>query len=408
MSNNSGDPLLDAGKDVLGGVGELAVDWQSDPWDAETIVTEDGVDVVGANVPKNVQTLIRIALLVSLVAVLVIGLAGLWFVRQINPGGVVATPVNFTINEGDTLESVSNRLEQDGVITNATVFRWYVARKGGIVLLPGYYSLKPHDTAGNITRVLNTPPAQTFIKVTFPEGLTISQMAERLGSNVPYLTEEDFNLALKDQTIRSEFQPKDATSLEGLLFPDTYQVSGDDNETRVVQRMVQLMERVGRQEKINESQARVGYSAYKVLIIASMIEREAKVPQDRAKIARVIYNRLALGMPLAIDATLLYGADPEASFADLKAVDGPYNTYTRKGLPPTPIANPGRASISAALAPAPDPPLSDAICQGAPRGTKCQYLYYVLADAEGRHVFAATYEQHLANVEKARVAGLLK
>lgn len=212
-------------------------------------MTEDGVDVIGANVPKNVQALIRIALLVSLVAVLVIGLAGLWFVRQINPGGVVATPINFTINEGDTLKSVSNRLKRDGVITNATVFRWYVARKGGIVLLPGYYSLKPHDTAGNITRVLNTPPAQTFIKVTFPEGFTIAQMAERLGSKVSYLSIDDFNLALNDRTIRSEFQPKDVTSLEGLLFPDTYQVSGDDNETRIVQRMVQLMERVGRQEK---------------------------------------------------------------------------------------------------------------------------------------------------------------
>ncbi|MSO59263.1 MAG: endolytic transglycosylase MltG [Ilumatobacteraceae bacterium] len=408
MSNSTGDPLIDKESDVLGGVNELAADWEQDPWDIEPVVSLDDVGVTPTLVPKSFRLLVRAVFLASLALVLVVGLAGLWFVRQINPGGVASVPGNFTINEGDTLTSVTERLENDGIIVNAGVFRWYVARKGGIVLLPGYYSLKPHDTAGNIIRALNTPPAQTFVKVTFPEGFTIDQMAERLGLKVPYLSTEDFTLAAADKTIRSEFQPDDVTSLEGLLFPDTYQVSGDDDETRVIKRMIQLMERVGRQEKINESQSRVGYSAYKVLIIASMIEREAKVPQDRAKIARVIYNRLALGMPLEIDATLLYGTDPQATFADLKAVDGPYNTYARKGLPPTPIANPGRASISAALAPAPDPPLSDAICQGAPRGTKCQYLYYVLADAEGRHVFAATYNQHLANVEKARVAGLLK
>ncbi len=408
MSDSIGDPLLDREKNVLGSPHDLAADWEKDPWDEERVVFVEDVEESTPEVPKSVRLVVRTILLVCLVVVLVVGVAGLWFVRQINPGGVVGTPTNFTINEGDTLTNVSDRLEKDGIIVNATLFRWYVARKGGISLQPGYYLLRPRDTAGNISRALNTSPAQTFIKVTFPEGFTVAQMADRLGTEVSYLSTEDFKLAITDGTIRSEFQPEGVWNLEGLLFPDTYQVSGDDNETRVVKRMVQLMERVGRQEKINESEARVGYSAYEVLTVASMIEREAKVPQDRAKIARVIYNRLALGMPLGIDATLLYGAQPEANFGDLKANDGPYNTYTRKGLPPTPIANPGRASIAAALAPAPDPPLSDPICQGAPRGSKCQYLYYVLADTQGRHVFAATYEQHLINVEIARVAGLLK
>ncbi|MEY3818451.1 MAG: hypothetical protein RIT00_1176, partial [Actinomycetota bacterium] len=123
--------------------------------------------------------------------------------------------------------------------------------------------------------------------------------------------------------------------------------------------MLRLMERVGIQEGLDQAKAKVGRSPYEVLIIASLIEREAKLEVDRAKISRVIYNRLERGMPLQIDATLYYNADSSASFTDLKALDNPYNSYKFKGLPPTPIANPGRAAIRAALNPAPNPPLND-------------------------------------------------
>jgi UPF0755 protein len=190
-----------------------------------------------------------------------------------------------------------------------------------------------------------------------------------------------------------------------LLFPDTYQVSGEETESQVIARMVSLMERVGRQEGLDQSAEAVGMSAYETLIVASMIEREAKINEDRAKIARVIYNRLELGMPLQIDATLYYGAPDGATFAQLKESDSPYNSYRYEGLPPTPIANPGRAAIAAALNPAPNPPANDPICQGAPR--PCRYLYYVLSDDKGGHTFAATLEQHEQNVERSRAAGLL-
>jgi UPF0755 protein len=167
------------------------------------------------------------------------------------------------------------------------------------------------------------------------------------------------------------------------------------------------MERVGRQEGLEKSEEKVGLSPYEVLVVASMIEREAKVPDDRAKIARVIYNRLRRDMLLQIDATLRYGQPDELSIAELVEIDNPYNTYTRKGLPPTPIANPGRASIRAALNPAPNPPLSDPMCKDLKKSQRCEYIYYVIADKEGGHVFAATLEQHEANVEAARAAGLI-
>jgi len=126
--------------------------------------------------------------------------------------------------------------------------------------------------------------------------------------------------------------------------------------------MVDLMDLVVRQEDVATKAQALGLSPYQVLIIASMIEREAKVDEDRPKIARVIINRFQMGMPLQIDATLLYGHPAGTPISDVINLDTPYNTYLHTGLPLTPIANPGRASIQAAVNPAPDPSQGDPIC----------------------------------------------
>lgn len=211
-----------------------------------------------------------------------------------------------------------------------------------------------------------------------------------------------------DPTRRVPWRPDDIASLEGLLFPDTYQVSNADNEGQVIERMIELMERVALQEELEAGAERFGLTPYEVLIVASMIEREAKVDVDRALISRVIHNRLALGWNLEIDATLYYGADPDTPFPVLRETDSPYNTYRYAGLPPTPIANPGRASIRAALNPAPNPASGDRICAVLEDPTVgCAYLFYVLADDDGSHAFAVTFEQHQANIDAARAAGVL-
>ena len=381
-------------------------DWVVDPWDDPKGVPADSLD----SEPRDLAHLrgpVRNVLIVLVATVLLVGAAGLWTVHQLNPAGAPGAAVNFTVNEGDTLDSVATRLGDKGIISNVTLFKWYARSRGGIALLPGYYSLKPRDSAGNIISALSTPPAQTFVKVTFPEGYTVAQMGARLQDKVTFMSASDFVAATADGSVTSALAVKGVTSLEGLLFPDTYQVSGDDNEQRVVGRLAAMMERIARQENLEAGARALGYTPYEVLTVASIVEREAKVPEDRAKIAQVIYNRLARKMNLEVDATLLYGADPNASFADLKAKDSPYNTYLRSGLPPTPIANPGRAAIRAALAPAGAPKAGDEACTGLPKGTKCEFLYYVLADKDGQHVFATTYEQHLVNVQKARDAGVL-
>jgi UPF0755 protein len=112
-------------------------------------------------------------------------------------------------------------------------------------------------------------------------------------------------------------------------------------------------------------------------------------------------------MDLQIDATLFYGQPAGTKFSDVRYVDSPYNTYMHGGLPPTPIANPGRASIQAALHPAPPLSVGDPLCRDNPAGSECRLLFYVVSDADGHHVFAATEAQHNANVQAARDAGLL-
>jgi UPF0755 protein len=350
------------------------------------------------------------ASLLMVVALLVGGGVVLWLTRQIDPPGAAGDKVNFTIDKGDTLDSVSRRLEQQGIVTSAKVFRWYVDRKSGLAFVPGYYTVRKHDTMGNIVKVLRTPPALTFDKVTFPEGFTLDQVAKRLSSKITRLSSVKFLQVAASGQVRSQFQPDNVTSLEGLVFPDTYQIAGNEDELKVLQRLVKQMDRVGLREGLDQAPDKVGHTPYEVLVVASLVEREAKVDDDRAKIARVIWNRLDSKdpFPLQIDASLYYGQDPATPFATLKAIESPYNLYLHPGLPPTPIANPGAASIRAALNPAPDPPQS--ACPADPKSKKvvaCHYLYYVLADKDGHHAFATSLDEHNKNVAKAKAAGVV-
>lgn len=378
-------------------------DWFEDPWDDLDEVWRAETEPVAAQ-RRWIGVVLAVAAGLGIAALLIAGAVGWWLIRQLNPPGEAATSERFVVVANDTLDSVAKRLASEGFIAHAGVFSWYTERQGGLELEPGNYVLRPGDHVGNLLAVLRTPPSQTFTRVVIPEGFTIAQMGRRLEDRLSDLRGSRFEeLALEDGGVRSAYQPGDITSLEGLLFPDTYQIAGDETELRVLERMVRLMERVGRQEGIDESPL----DPYQVLIVASMIEREAKVDEDRAKIARVIYNRLFLGMPLQIDATLFYGQDPETPFPDLRALDTPYNTYMYDGLPPTPIASPGRASIRAALNPSANPPPGDPICQELSANQTCLYLYYVLTDTDGRHAFASTLEQHERNIAAAIEAGVL-
>ena len=199
------------------------------------------------------------------------------YTRQVNPVGDPGDPITFTVDAEDSVPTVASRLHEAGLVSSVGVFEWYVSHHGGLQLTPGYYVLRPNDHMGNIMRILRTPPSETYTKVTFPEGYTYEKMGLRLADKVPRLSAVDFNVAASDGTITSPLLPVGSTSLEGLLFPDTYQVSNSETAAQLVQRMVHLTERVAEQEDITTGSAAMLLTPYQVLIIASIIEREAKL-----------------------------------------------------------------------------------------------------------------------------------
>ena len=308
-------------------------DWRRDPWDEPGEIEPEDLEPLPPD-RKGGRRLGLAFLAIVVVLFLLAGLAGRWAIQQVSPPGEPGDPVNFTVNEGDTLETVATRLQDEGIITNARVFLWYVQWKGGLELQPGYFALRPMDDLGNIVRALRTSPEQTFTNVTFPEGYAVARMGARLETTVPRLTAANFIAAATTGQIRSELAPE-VTNLEGLLFPDSYQVGGSETEAEVVARLAQQMTRVANSVGIQKAPALTGRTPYEILIVASMIEKEAKVDEDRALIARVIYNRMFVNTPLQIDATLYYQQDSETPFSTLQALDSPVQHLP----PPRPAAH---------------------------------------------------------------------
>ena len=227
------------------------------------------------------------------------------------------------------------------------------------------------------------PLPEEVIRVTVPEGLTLEQMVDRLLSEMPLFDEDELRAALFSDRLRWEygtFEHRDR-AVEGLLFPDTYQLDEATvaDELGLILRMHQQFLRVVEQLDLVGRAAEFGLSPYEVVVLASLIEEEALLDGDRPKISRVIHNRLASGWRLGVDASSRYAVGKTAgepmTTEDLSVVSL-WNTRVVLGLPPTPIAAPGRASLEAALAP-----------------VAGSWMYYVRTDEggiPGAHTFATT------------------
>lgn len=289
------------------------------------------------------------------------------------------------IPEGASLDRIAHLLAQQGVIRQAWAFSWLARRQGRArVLHPGRYLLSPHQTPQTILEQLVAGNV-IVVKITFPEGFTLEQMAARaqdqgLGRAARYR-----ELASREAASFGVKGLPHGHSLEGYLFPDTYQLPWGADERALIRLQVDRFEEVWAElEKRYPSQK----SRHEVVTLASLIEREAKVEADRRLIAGVLHNRLTRGWRLEVDATVLYALGQHKArllYQDLQ-VDSPYNTYRHSGLPPGPIANPGRASLEAALNPAP---------------TDC--LYYV-ARPDGSHLFSRTLADHNRAKQQIRQA----
>jgi UPF0755 protein len=340
------------------------------------------------------RRLLTVALGVLAVLVLILGGVGVWVQRQIDPPGAAGAVHEIEIPKGSTSDDIGKLLAAEGIIKSDMVWGWYLRINGGGPFEAGIYELAENSAIGDVVRTLEAGPRPPDERsFTVPEGLTVHEILARLADPEKGL---GFDLAKMQQLldsgqVRSAVQPADQPSNEGILFPETYRVAADADELAVLKEMVGLLDRTMTDLNVASAQERFKLSPYEILIVASLVEEESKVPEDRPKVARVIYNRLKQGIPLGIDATSRYEAEIEGR--DRSDIDftsaSPYNTRRQKGLPPTPIASPGRASIEAALNPADGP-----------------WIYYVLQDAEGHHFFTASNSEFINAKRKCAEQGL--
>jgi UPF0755 protein len=314
----------------------------------------------------------RNRVLVALVAVVVVVVAGVfavWTAFVYLDRSLPATAVQVIIPRGSTLSDIAALLESRGIIRNALSFR-VLARIGHAdeEVRAGAYAFAPHETQAEILNQLRSGGAQIATWVTIPEGFTAAQIAQRLQD------EGIGRAAAFDRAFHGH---------EGYLFPSTYLVPLAATPDQVTRMLTDQFAKELPPDAAQRARA-LHVTLAQAVTVASLVEREAKIESDRPVIAGAIYNRLRLGMPLQVDATIEYALPEhksELSLHDLQ-IDSPYNTYQHAGLPPTPIANPGQPSLLAALHPA-----------------KTDDLYYVYC-GNGHHVFAKTLAEHQANVER--------
>lgn len=309
------------------------------------------------------------------------------------PIGTDDSPIVFVVNPGDTATAIGENLLAQGLITDAALFRNYVRYQGlDDDLEAGTYFLNLAQTLPEIAQAL-TDSSAASVTVRLLEGWRREEIAAAVDGNpLLHFSGADF-LAV---TGPGAAAPTDfavyvglpaGASLEGFLYPDTYAVPPDATATEFRDFLLTTFrERVG--AELQSAAAQAGRTLYEAVTLASIVEREAVFAEEQALIASVYLNRLDAGMTLDADPTVQYGIGnrggswwPDITVEDYRAVQSPYNTYLHAGLPPGPIASPSLSAIRAAIFPA-----------------ESTYFYFRADCAQsGHHVFAITFEEHVAN-----------
>ena len=299
-----------------------------------------------------------------------------YFNLPVNPGRGSAV---FTVKKGETVRSVSNNLKAEGFIRSDLFFISLIRlSKKARTVKAGEYDLDFDMKNSDILEVLSKGVVVT-VKFTIPEGYNIKQIAQYLDSK-GIVSSESFLEACSDKTLLGKYSIPFETA-EGFLFPDTYIIAKGLGGSQIAEIMI---------KKFFENLHNIPYVDYtrdeliKTVIIASIVEKEAQLAEERAIIAAVFYNRLNKGKRLESCATVQYvlGKTKERLlYSDLKT-ESPYNTYLHSGLPPGPISNPGVDSLKAAVRPA-----------------EVDYLFFV-SKKDGSHYFSSSYNEHLEAIKK--------
>ncbi len=303
-----------------------------------------------------------------------------WFESQLDPSGEAGEPVQVIVPSGATTSDIARQLESMDIVPNSTFFRYYARWKDEGNFQAGEYFIPRNSSVAEAIGVLNAGPTpERYTRFTVREGLWMGEILQEIADQIDGVTVADLQAVLDSGRIEPRYRPPGVTSWEGLLFPDTYEINVEDGAYEILLRMADEFTRVSGELGYGAGETKLGRSAYEVLIVASLVEAEAKLDSDRPLIASVIYNRLRKQWALGIDATCIFGQgnrQVELTRDILDNGDDPYNCRKIVGLPPTPIDSPGRASLEAAINPA-----------------ETDYLYYVLTDPSGSHTFAETDEE---------------
>lgn len=291
---------------------------------------------------------------------------------------------------GSTVDNVADILKQNNLIRNELVFKVnFKIKNNSSHMKSGKYLLSQElSNVEIIKKLVSGEIYQDGIKITIPEGSTSKEVIDLLVKNNLGKTEDYEKLISNPSDFYKDFEflnQKDIKTLEGFLYPSTYYFEENTKPKDIIKKMIELFDKNYTQD-LQQKQKQRNMTLQEVVNLASIVEKEAVVDEDRPIIASVFYNRLDEDMPLQSDATLQYAFEKRKktmTYNDLK-IDSPYNSYIKKGLPPTPIANPSIKSIKAVLEP-----------------SKTDYLYFV-ASVDGSNVYSKTYEEHKKNVEKYR------
>ena len=329
---------------------------------------------------------IFIPLTAVLILIILIG-AGLYAVSNyIYKRPSVSEDVTVEINKGEGLKAIALKLKRSGVIEYENLFILYVMYEGlQDDLKAGEYEFEGGSTISEVVTKLASGDVFAY-RVTIPEGFTVIEIAELLEEkNVAQ--KEEFLSLLNDRELKAELLGLDSNGFEGYLFPDTYTYNKGVTPKELIIMMVNRFSSVFGDFEAPRSTS--GLSDHEIITLASIIEKETGAPSERSLVSAVFHNRLRLGMKLDSDPTVIYGMgeeyDGRLTRRDLKQKTD-YNTYMMKGLPPGPIANPGRESIKAALNPA-----------------DVDYLYFVSkGDGSGEHNFSSNYRDHRRAVSEYR------
>jgi len=328
---------------------------------------------------------------VLFLALVVVGGAG-WFVYEhVLPGlsfgslhpkaedytGQGTGSVQVTVNPGDTGTAIGNTLLEAGVVKSVKAFTAaYSSNPNSAGIQPGVYTLRKQMKASEAVSMLAANTGRVEYQVTVPEGYTVDQIVSR-ASGVTGIPASEFAKAKKN-TKATGLPAAAKGNYEGWLYPATYSFDPDVSATQILAQMVAQTKAELKKLKVPSSEQE------EVLIKASLIEREAKIPADQPKMARVIENRLDRGMTLGIDAAVAYGAHKsgtDLTKADLVDKNNPYNTRVLTGLPPSVIASPGETAVKAVLHPADG-----------------DWLFWVAVNLDtGKTKFAVTYQQQQEN-----------